>query len=424
MHPQPTPAPDDRADQAAALDARARGRRDEAAVAWRAHLRRHPDDWRAALELKADLKATFHYSESDPLFRRAARYLPDDLWFAHYAALFAFHNDDLDALDARGRHLLGRWPANARLRELLGDVARQRRDWDGAERFLADALALDPGSETVPAKLRGVRLYRRVAGTLRDAPATGDEYALALVNLDRNAERRATVEREFATQAPPLFRVSGVLGSALPAPAVLRLTGDPADAAMRGTLGCFLSHASAWEAMLARGLRHCLVIEDDVVPLLDLPPRLGPLNLPPDYDLCFVNDRLQPRPAPDAEDRADRPRAVPLPEAMLGFPPEDNAPGCDGYLLSAAGARKLLDWVARDGFSGDADWRMLAYGMTPEQIAALPRHSHAWGVLDQLRHLVRGPDRLHAYALHPALIRTVPISSDREDENRERPGAA
>ena len=59
------------------------------------------------------------------------------------------------------------------------------------------------------------------------------------------------------------------------------------------------------------------------------------------------------------------------------FRPDENAPGGDGYILSRAGARKLLDWLAEDGFAEDVDWRLIAYGLTPAQIAALPRPSHA-----------------------------------------------
>ena len=90
---------------AAALAARACGRNADAAELWRQLLRRCPEDWRAALDLKRDLTAGLHYSEADPLFRRAARHLPDAHWLAHYRLLFAFHNGDLDVLDSRAREV-------------------------------------------------------------------------------------------------------------------------------------------------------------------------------------------------------------------------------------------------------------------------------------------------------------------------------
>ena len=401
--------------RAEALAARARGDHDRAIAAWRALLLVRPDDWTLGLELKHDLKAALHYPDSDAQFRRAAQQLPDHEWLAHYAALYAFHNGDLEALDQRARRLAATSPAEPKLQAILGDVARQRRDWTGAEMAFAAAARMDPGNEEYRAKLDAARMYRRIAAVPPGADGAM-RYAVAVVNLDRNGERREEIARQFATCPAPLHRVAAVEGSRLPSGAVERLTGNAG--APRGTLGCFLSHAAAWEAMLARGDAYCLVIEDDVVPLLELPATLDPFGLPPDFELCFVNDRLEPRLDRDAAGF----RVSTLAETMLGFHPESNAPGGDGYFLSRAGAGKLLAWVGEDGFAEDVDWRLLAYGLAPSRIAALPRHGHAWAVLDRLQHLVGRAARLHACVLHPALIRTVGVSSDREDQNRMHPG--
>jgi hypothetical protein len=157
-----------------------------------------------------------------------------------------------------------------------------------------------------------------------------------------------------------------------------------------------------------------LFVEDDVIPLLNLPSSLGALGLPAGFDLLFVNDRIAPRLDPAA---AAGFTVHTLQAAMAAFHPEDNAPGGDGYILSRDGARKLLGWVEEDGFSDDVDWRLIAYGLTPEDVAGLPPgHAGAW--LERVRQVVRRPERLAAYVLHPPLIRTVGVSSDREDENR------
>ncbi len=401
-----------------ALEARSAGAHDRAIEAWRALLMQYPDDWTLALELKQDLKAALHYPDSDPQFRRAARQLPDAEWLAHYTALYAYHMDDLDTLQQRAADLLLRRPDDAKLHALAADVARQGRDWAEAAQGFAAALRLDPGNPDYAEKLNAALMHQRLDAWYAAQPAHGDAYGIAVINLDRNTERRAWIERLFGHGPAPLFRIPGVEGSRLALPAVQRLLNAPNDPARRGTLGCFLSHAAAWESLAVNGLAHMLVIEDDVIPLHALPPRLGPLGLPPDYDICFVNDRLEPRLDTTA---TDAPSLHRLADAMLGFPPDDNAPGGDGYIISAKGAAKLLAWVAQDGFTGDVDWRLLAYGMDPAAIAALPSHAFAWQTLDQLRHNVPRGDRLHAYVLHPALIRTVGVSSDREDEDRERP---
>ena len=405
----------------AALQARAAGRHADAMDAWRAALALAPDDWRLGLELRASMKAALHYPDSDPAFRRAARSLPDREWLAHYSALYAYHMDDLETLDARARRMLRASPGVPALHGLLGGVARQRRDWSGAEAAFAEAHRLDPAHPDYAAKRDAAALYQRVARTLAARPDDGDPLPVAVINLDRNGERRHWIERLF----PGVHRIAAVEGSRLPGAAVARLLGQPGDAQPgdgggRGTLGCFLSHAAAWDWARSAGLPHLLVIEDDVIPLLDLPRRVGKLGLPPDYDLCFVNDRLEPR---TGWDGVDSPSVRPLAEAMLTFPPEDNAPGGDGYIISAVGAAKLLDWVGQDGFTGDTDWRLLAYGLTPEAIAGLPRDAYAWGVLDRLRHGVPRAERLDAWVMHPALIRTVGVSSDREDDDRGEPVA-
>jgi tetratricopeptide (TPR) repeat protein len=435
--------------QAEALGARARGEHGRAAELWRALLEHRPEDWVLALELKRDLKAGLHYPESDGRFRRAARFLPDAEWLAHYTALYAYHGEDLDALDARAQAMLARMPRDHRLWAIRGDVASQRRDWAGAEQAFAEAYAAE-GRAEYAFKRETARMYRRVAPVLACAgptaahgswtplPSAGEgeevrvgsyasaltpalsrgarEYAVAFVNLDRNPERAAELRRQFAGSAPALRRVPGIEGRRLAAASVRRLGGDPG---MRGTLGCFLSHAGAWEAMLDRGDALCLFIEDDVIPLLDLPPTLDALGLPAGFDLVFVNDRIAPRLDPAGVEGFT---VHTLAAAMTVFHPEDNAPGGDGYVLSAAGARKLLAWVEADGFAEDVDWRLIAYGLTPEEIAALPRPSHAGPWLDRMAQLIHRPDRLRAYVLHPPLIRTVGVSSDREDENRLHAG--
>ncbi len=400
--------------RAEALSARAAGDANRAVAAWRALLDAAPDDWALALELKHDLRTGLHYPDSDARFRRAARGLPDAEWLAHYAALYAFHGSDLAAIDARARALQARWPDNSRLEAILGDVARQRRDWPEAERAFTAAMRLDPTDLECGIRAAAARLYARLAA--RSWPETGPGYAIYVVNMDRNTERMTELDRQFATSAPPRHRIPAVEGSRLPAAAVRRLAGDPA--APRGTLGCFLSHAAAWEALLASGDEAALIVEDDVIPLLDLPRRLGGLNLPAGWDLVFVNDRLEPRRDFDA---ADAFTTQTLAATMQAFHPDDNATGGDGYLVSREGARKLLDWVARDGMADDVDWRMVAYGTTPDDVAAIPPHSHARRELTRLHQGIPRADRLSAHVLHPALIRTVGVSSDREDQNRLHP---
>ena len=389
--------------------ARASGRFEQAAAAWRQLLERAPDDWALALELKRDLRAAGLYPDSDPQFRRAARRLPDEAWLGHYSALYQFHGSDLLAVEARARALLERRPGDVRVHAVLGDVARQRRDWAAAEAAFADAEALTPGAYA--GRAAQARMYARLRR--RGWEGGGLRYAVLVVNLARNPERMAEVGRQFAAFGVEVLRVAGVEGRSLTSEAVERLTGDAG--AERGTLGCFLGHRAAWEALLASGDECALMVEDDVIPLLDLPARLPRLGLPDGWDMAFVNDRLEPWRAPDGVERFE---ACPVAAVMLGFDPEENAPGGDGYLLSREGARKLLDWTAADGMAGDVDWRMLAYGMTAAEVEGIAAPSHARAELGRWQAWIGRRERLRAFVLSPALVRTVGVSSDREEENR------
>jgi GR25 family glycosyltransferase involved in LPS biosynthesis len=233
---------------------------------------------------------------------------------------------------------------------------------------------------------------------------------VAVVNLDRNTERMREMRRQLAGSAMPWARHAGADGTRLPGPAVARLTGDAQ--AGRGTLGCFLSHVAVWEGVVAGNDPAVLVMEDDAMPLLDLPARLGGLALPDGWDVVWVNDRMEP-----AVDGADGFSLHALPAVMRAMDPANNACGTDGYLISQAGARKLLDWVAADGFADDVDWRMVAYGMGAAEWAALPEgHARRW--LEPMVQANPRGARLAAYVLHPALVRTVGVASDREDGNR------
>ena len=328
---------DDRQRHAAEL--RQAGQFAEAASLWRTALRAAPDDWHLALELKADLAAGYHYPESDSVFRRAARSLPDEQFLAHYAPLWTFHGEDLPFLAQRARAVLARSPGHPDANRLLGSVLIQQRRWAAAERHFARA----PASPETEANHALAKLYQRLTRCL---PERGD-YEIAVINLDSNPGRLRDIAAAFRSTKVPRRRIPGVQGSLLPMAAVHRLA--PSDGpSMRGTLGCFLSHAAAWDAMLARGLAHCLIIEDDVVPQLPLPPGLGALGLPDGFDLCFVNDRMQPVWPASRIAASAAFQAVPLAESFATFPPENNAPGA-GRLHPQCRRRPQAAWLGRAG---------------------------------------------------------------------------
>ena len=99
-----------------------------------------------------------------------------------------------------------------------------------------------------------------------------------VVNLARSPERRAHITAELAKTGLDYEIVTAVDGRDLDlddvtliTPALLARNAFPAGAA-----GCALSHLRVYEEVLARGLDHALIIEDDVT----LPADLGPSPTP------------------------------------------------------------------------------------------------------------------------------------------------
>ena len=378
-----------------------------------------PTDWRVGLELRRDLRAGLHYPDSDGRFRQAARSLPDDEWLEHFAFFYTFHGGELEAIDARARAMAVARPGEARLQVILGDVASQRRDWSEAVRALEAALRLDPSQERCVGKLATARLYRRIEA--RGLEGGGPGYGVVVINLDRTVERMVEIERQFAGMAVQPRRLSATDGARIPMAAARRLAGRPV--VPLGTLGCFMSHVAAWEMFLAGEDECALIIEDDVIPQIALPTGLGGLGLPEGWDVVWVNDRMAPQ---EDQDSAAGFTVHGLAGVMRTFWPETTAPGADGYLISREGARKLLAWVTADGMADDVDWRMVAYGLTAEEIAAIPEEVYA---REELRRVATGRvatgrietgriETLAAYVLHPPLIREVGTWSERQNADR------
>jgi GR25 family glycosyltransferase involved in LPS biosynthesis len=340
--------------------------------------------------------------------------------------LTALKAGNLSLAARRANKLLQHFPESSQLFEVLGDIALRRRDFAGAVVNYEAALARDATLVDCAEKCAMARLYRRLSERLAAAstdmgqPRAMADYTVAVINLDRSESRLRRTTRQFGRRHILLQRIPGVPGGYIPSVAVARLTSD--GNAPRGTLGCLLGHTAAWEALLKSDRKHCLVIEDDVALLIDLPARFALFGIADDYDICFVNRRMQAALSAEERDAAVGFLSVPVYEAVRNFPRSHTAPGGDGYFVSVKGARKLLDFVLRDGFAVDVDWRLLGYSLTPEQVKKLP-YGTASAVLSALLPGIKGEERLTAYVLYPSLIDTVALDSDRSEHDHEGHGA-
>ncbi len=179
-----------------------------------------------------------------------------------------------------------------------------------------------------------------------------------VINLDRDIDRWSAISSTLSsheTLSPE--RLPGVYGPHLPSVAAILLGGHALPARQRGTLGAFISHLKAWEAVAELNEKYAVVLEDDAV-LIGFE-RVLSLSVPEDADLVFLNDRMSPgsRYSPS---RAPI-HCADIIESLRTLNRSGFGVGGDGYLLSPIGARKLIAAVSKDRLFGHVDWRLLRY---------------------------------------------------------------
>jgi len=140
---------------------------------------------------------------------------------------------------------------------------------------------------------------------------------------------------------------------------------------LRGAVGCFLSHAKAWQKLLDSELSYALICEDDVRWLGPIPNQVLQYSMPRDLEILFVHQRL-------AQGLNTK-----IPSAGAGFfnwsPVFETAcsliaqiqsitaSGGEGYLLSREGAKKILAIFQRRGVYMEVDWLLFFHAMQPEE---------------------------------------------------------
>jgi len=95
---------------------------------------------------------------------------------------------------------------------------------------------------------------------------TGRAMRLYLINLDRRPDRLAQMTAQAAALGLALTRIAAVDAKSA-APSALDhwfAASGPLGEIPRGDKACFLSHRLVWEALLASGDAHAVVLEDDV----------------------------------------------------------------------------------------------------------------------------------------------------------------
>jgi glycosyl transferase family 25 len=152
------------------------------------------------------------------------------------------------------------------------------------------------------------------------------------LNLDQEMARRDSIEDQLACAGIPAERIDAVDGSK-PLPPELSRYFDARHVMDAGALGCYASHIKAWRQITLKALPHALVLEDDAI----LPPGLSGLladiiaTLPKGWDMVHLGTE---------PDRAICEIAKVGHRKIVQF--SRVPPGAVGYLISRAGAQKLL----------------------------------------------------------------------------------
>jgi GR25 family glycosyltransferase involved in LPS biosynthesis len=242
-------------------------------------------------------------------------------------------------------------------------------------------------------------------------PGAATSVVAFVINLEKDHARREAILRQFdALPDVEPHVVEGVYGRYLPDSLCENLVQEKQWARNKGTIGCFLSHVKAWEEVAKLADPFAVVLEDDVN-VAGLA-RLADLDVPEDADIVFINDRM-------AGEGRGAPFATPMWRALQRLEASHGGPGGDGYLLTPAGARKLLAALAADYYYGHVDGRLLRYATSEDDLARLPEKSWIVGVVRHHRHptLIPKLGLLRGYALSAPLVRHLGVASIREAED-------
>jgi GR25 family glycosyltransferase involved in LPS biosynthesis len=218
--------------------------------------------------------------------------------------------------------------------------------------------------------------------------------------------------RQFAslTQIEPRF-IDGFWGRVLSDTVCETLVKHPQWLANKGTIGCFLSHVSAWEAAAQVTEGAAVILEDDAdISQLE---QLFSIDLPDDLEILFINNRMAPFSAPSV------PSVTTITTSLEKLNATRSGSGSDGYMLTPKAAQKLLKACKTDFYYGHVDGRLLRYATSEADMAAFAPDSWIVSVVRQHHHptLVPQLGLLKGYSLTDPLVRHLGLKSSRELED-------
>jgi GR25 family glycosyltransferase involved in LPS biosynthesis len=173
---------------------------------------------------------------------------------------------------------------------------------------------------------------------------------------------------------------------------------------LRGSVGCFLSHAKAWRSFLDSKAELAMVCEDDARFLGPIPKRVADYDFSAETDLVFVNQRMAEGLISDegAENLVffKFVPAFPASIRLLDAIPHLTATGGEGYILTRSGAQKLITLLDEKKIFMDVDWLIFLQSLTLEE----RQEFMAKDKTGRFEVLEFSPIKLNAYVMLPALV--------------------
>lgn len=171
-------------------------------------------------------------------------------------------------------------------------------------------------------------------------PVASGDLPVVFINLDKDAQRRARVEAEFARLGVAGERFPAVWWKQLPSEIQAGMYSPELNQTqyykplVDGEKGCYASHIQAWQQLLRGTAAAMVVLEDDVV-LDDAFSEVvqAIAALPPDWDMVKLMGRFG-----DEKVRASKPLTTRHALIQYRRVPSMTA----GYVVSRRGAQKLL----------------------------------------------------------------------------------
>lgn len=172
---------------------------------------------------------------------------------------------------------------------------------------------------------------------------------------------------------------------------------------LRGAVGCFLSHSAAWRKLLESDFSHAVICEDDAVFLGPIPRRACDYQMPEDFDLVYLNQRLSGSRSHPSESIGSFFRFSSVfdsAKAILTASKLMSAPGGEGYLLSRRGAGKILRIFQEMRIYMEVDWFLFFHSLSLDERSQFIDLDQT-GRFDMLKF---SEIRIHAAALTPSLV--------------------